>query len=132
MGADPGDAKAELTQIAIDYIKSNAFRVVHADGAVGGLNPRGNLHISFYNERMPIPQQVTHSVEGRALKEEIGRVQRDAVVREVEVDVHMTVGNAKSLVTWLQGKIDEYERVKQEEQRQTKKKKAKGTNGKKK
>ena len=41
------DAKRTVT---FDYIKSNLFRVIHADGVWGGIAPTGKIHLSFFND----------------------------------------------------------------------------------
>jgi hypothetical protein len=85
--------------INFDYIKSNQFRVIHADGAFLALGPNG-LTISFFAERQPIPRRVTHKVNSNGtLGDEIveQRVVRDAVVRDTEVAVTMNMETAKRI-----------------------------------
>lgn len=100
-------------QIPFHYIKSYYYRVVHADGAFGGVTTRGLIHMDLFSERNPIPQMMTHQVQpdGR-LGEEIpgGTVRREGVVREVEVGATMDLHTAKALLTWLQDKIDVLEK----------------------
>ena len=51
------------SQLKFDYIKSNFFRIVYADGIYGGPTPRGsNLQMVFWSQRQAIPQQVIHKV----------------------------------------------------------------------
>lgn len=92
---------AEVAQLQFDYIKSNFFRVVYADGAHGGYTPRGNFHMVFFNERLAIPQSTTHAIVDGQLGPEIDRVARQAIVREAEVDVVMNLQVAESLHVWL-------------------------------
>ncbi len=91
------------------YLKSSQFRVVHVDGAHGGLTPRGQIQMALFNERQPIPQQTLEKLtpEG-GLGDEIKdkRIQKEGLIREVEVEAIMTLESAKSLVTWLQQRID--------------------------
>lgn len=94
------------------YIKSNYFRTVHCDGAIGAISPRLQaIEVAFYSERLPIPQVVAHKIDVKngQLKEEIltERVMRDGVVREVEVNVVLDIDGAERLVEWLNGKIRE-------------------------
>ena len=104
--ADETSQKAQT--ISFDFIKSSAYRVVHADGAWGGLNVRGNIFMAFYVERPAIPTRITNAItpEGR-LGEELSREQRPAVVREVEVGVVMDLVSAKSLHDWIGAKLEE-------------------------
>ena len=96
----------------VDYIKSNYFRVVHADGIFGGLTPRGNIQMEIWSERQPIPKQTTYRLveegDGFGTPEEIveSRVVRDAFIREVEVGVVLDLGLAKSLIEWLKIRVE--------------------------
>ena len=107
----------EQTKLSFHFVKSNLFRVIHADGAWGGVTPHSNIHMALYSERQPIPQQVTYeiregSVLGEELKEE--RVGKSGIVREIEADVVLDLNAAKSLVEWLQqhiGTLEQLERA---------------------
>lgn len=107
-----------------DYIKGNLYRIVHADGVVGGIAPSGNLVFSFFNERLAIPQQVTHSIvlegEGVAkIAEEIRsqRVTRESLVREVEVGIVMDFNNVESLHRWLGEQLEKLRSVDEHKKR---------------
>lgn len=96
------------------YIKSSAYRVVHADGVIGGPTPNGHLHASFFSERLPIPTVIDQAVRdaggGRGvLGEETFREGKNGVVREVEVGVAMTLDMAKRLHGWLGRHIEQLE-----------------------
>ena len=95
-------------EIVFHYIKSNHFRVVHADGVWGGVTPRGLVQINFYSERQPIPKQTVHGInEDQTLGDEIQdqRVTREGVVREIEFGAVMDLRAAKSLRDWLDKKL---------------------------
>ena len=95
-------------KIRFHYIKSNYFRVVHVDGAHGGITPNGNIFFSAYSQRQPIPQITTQKVEpDGSITEEIReeRVVKDGIVREVEVGIMMDASTAESLHKWLGEKI---------------------------
>jgi hypothetical protein len=101
-------------EIEFDFIKSNLFRVIRADGAFGGLAPNGVVHMALYSERQPIPTKVVHTViSNTQLGPEIQekRQGRKAIVREVEVDVTMDVGQAIVLRDWLTDKINQYQQI---------------------
>lgn len=105
----PPGIDVEAGRIRFDFIKSNFFRVIHVEGIFGGNSPRGLINMAVFNERWPIPKQITHEyTEGRSGKE-IERVARDAIVREVEAQLVMNVQTAKSICKWLQDKINNIE-----------------------
>ncbi len=102
-GIDEGSQRVKY-----DFIKSNFFRVIHVDGIFGGVTPQRLIQMSVWNERWPIPKQVSHKLlpEGQ-LGEEVPeeRISRDAIVREVEAHLVMSLETAQQMFKWLQGRI---------------------------
>lgn len=100
-------------EVVFRYFKSNFFRVVHADGAWGGLSPQGDIHISFYNERAAIPDSsklvVSQKTNQLVRPEEFEASSR--FVREVEVDVIVDLSTAIQLRGWLDDKIKHLRRL---------------------
>ena len=100
--------------VKFHYKKSNLFRVLHADGAWGGLTPEGNIFFTFYNSRPPIPEVLVQPVEeDGTLGPEIPelKVSKDGIVREVEVGVTMTPENVQSLIEFLKGRLEHVEKI---------------------
>lgn len=97
-------------QIDFHYIKAPAYTTYHADGAIGARTPRKLIHISFYSERIAIPQKVTHAVEesGR-LGAEISTEGKSGIIREVECGVSMDIHTAKALKEFLEKLIKEHQ-----------------------
>jgi hypothetical protein len=103
-------------QVAFHYLKSNLFRVVHADGFVGGITPRGLIHFVTYSERAAIPQIVINEVDaqtGGVVGKEIQQIGREGIVREMEVDTMIDLATARSLRDWLTTRVDELEALRQ-------------------
>jgi hypothetical protein len=103
-----GDPKPEEHKtVPVHYIKANDFRVIHCDGVYGGPAPNGKwIHASLFSERLPIANQITYGLnEGGQLGEEVARVTRSGLVREIEVDVVMNTETAEALATWLLSKV---------------------------
>ena len=95
--------------VPFHYIKSNQFRVLHADGAIGSLTPSGLIYVGFYSERAAMPQMQVHEITesgqiGPEHPEE--RVSKKGIVREIEVGTIMSAETAAFLVSWLQERID--------------------------
>ena len=98
-----------------DFIKSPLFRVIHMDGVFGGMTPRGDLFLSFFSERFPIPTTIVHEIKstgevGEEIRSE--REGRKSIIREVEVGVHVDLEVAKTFVTWLGRQIEAAEKQK--------------------
>ena len=113
----PSNGKKIPAKIKFDYLKSSLFRVIHADGVWGGVTPRGQIQMTFWNERAAIPTQMTYEASddgkvGDEIKAE--RQSRDAIVREVEALVILDLVTAKSVLKWLQARIEFAEAMRKE------------------
>ncbi|MGV3719837.1 MAG: hypothetical protein ACO1SX_02915 [Actinomycetota bacterium] len=101
-------ADAPSRQIRVHNIKSNYFRVVHADGVWGGVTAHGFVQMAFWSERTAIPKELTYTFEpgSKELKESPeDRTGREGWVREMEVSVLMDLPTAISFRGWLDEKI---------------------------
>ncbi|WP_316230377.1 hypothetical protein [Bradyrhizobium sp. SZCCHNR1051] len=108
-------APAEVPDtVSFFYIKGTQFRVVHSDGVIGGITPRGFIHCAFYNERAAIPQVQTHNVspEGQ-LSPPVSTDGKVGIVREIDFDVIMTKQAAVDLRDWLTQQIKELDQYAQ-------------------
>jgi hypothetical protein len=105
----------EDIKVKFHYSKSNLFRVIHADGAWGGLTPDLQVFFSLFNSRPPIPQ-----ILGFNLKDGVGpleevpdmTVSKDGIVREVEVGVVMSLENVQALIDFLKGRLEAADKIK--------------------
>lgn len=115
MTEDQGLNPEEQTQhqvVSFDYIKSNLFRIVHVDGAVGNITPQGRLHLAFWSERNPIPRQVVHEImPDGTLSDEIQQVSRGSIVREVEVGLMIDPETARALIDLLKDSLENLDRL---------------------
>jgi hypothetical protein len=108
------DDKSAPGKIRFHYLKSSAYRVIHVDGAHGGVTPHGYIQMSLLSERHPTPQISTYALsETKRLGEEMldERVGRDGLIREVEVTALMDYRTAIALRKWLNDRIAELEQT---------------------
>lgn len=114
-GTTPGSAEKDEAipgTVPVHFIKSNLFRVVHADGFWGGATPHGKIQLIPFNERNAIPQRLLlHDVEGVARERPGSRVGRKGIVRELEVDVLMDLNTAISLRDFLDQQIKQLQGI---------------------
>jgi len=103
----PDDNKARK-EIAFHFIKSPQFRVIHADGVIGGLTPNNNIHFALFSERLAIPQEVIHTINpDGSLGGERKPKGKEGIVREMDVDVVMSLETAVVVHEWLTKRIEE-------------------------
>ena len=98
-----GDIKQEA-QVVFEYIKDPMFRSAHADGFVGGLTPNGHIHLAFFSERSLLPKKHVYKLNsdgslGPEVPDE--RASREPIVRDIQVDVVLTLLAAEGLKNWL-------------------------------
>ena len=103
---------SESPVIDFQYIKGSGFRSAHIDGAIGGLSPKGFLHVALFNERIAIPTKTTHSLlpSGKLGSEILeDRIVKSGIVRELEIDLIMNEETVRELRNWLDQKLEEFE-----------------------
>lgn len=110
----PG-SRPSRTEMEAEFVKSNFYRVVHADGAFGGVAPNGQIRMAIYSEAQRTPQTMTYDISSGKLRE-IGRYPEVSsgpalFTRELEVDIAMSLPVARVLHRWLGDKISEVERL---------------------
>jgi hypothetical protein len=104
-----------LEEIEFNYLKSNQFRVIHADGAIGDETPAGKLFLAFYSERHLLPDSQTFKVneEGRLVSEVLEKRKVNSngnVMREMEIGIMLDIEVAKGFVISLVNMIREIEK----------------------
>jgi hypothetical protein len=94
-------------KIAFFYQNSPLSRTVHADGAWAGLTPQLEIQFSFFNDLRPTPEYILHRLTDQGLGEEVERIERQGVIREVEVNVVMNPANVEELIKLLSRMVAE-------------------------
>ena len=82
--------------------KGNFFRVIHVDGAIGGLTPTRDIFMSLYSQRIAIPKIIEQSLslEGK-VGEEVKREGKEGIFRELEIGVVLSPTTARQIAEWL-------------------------------
>jgi hypothetical protein len=102
-------ADSSHNTLEVHYNKSNFFRVIHMDGCIGGLSPRGFIHCNFYSERYAIPLKSELTL-GPDRPVERTTEQKSGMVRELEIDVIMDINAALSFYVWFGKQLEQLRR----------------------
>ena len=96
-------APTNVRKLNIHFIKSTQFRVIHASGVWYGGDNQGNLHLTFFNERTPIPQKLVLNINDKGVVGDVPaqHVTKEGIVREMEVDVILSLPAAWELFNTL-------------------------------
>lgn len=110
-----------LPTVEVHYIKSPSYHELPCDGAIGGINPRGDtIWMALFSERAPIPQVVSYQAtpgpaeDVFALDETASPkfVQsRQGLIRVVDVSAYLSLASAKRLHAWLGERITQLEQT---------------------
>lgn len=103
--------KGKPDVVDVHYIKTHSYRTYFADGVFGGLTPTGKLYMEFFLHRSVTPQIIKYktSPEGFISKEEVERIGKSGIVRQIEAGIEMDIHTAKVVREWLDSKISESE-----------------------
>jgi hypothetical protein len=100
----------EQGRLVFGYDKDPGYRLVYANGAQGGVTPKGEYTFDLFFEHAQPPAKVVHSITPDGLGPEVERVPQGAqVMRELVVGVIMTPASAKSLAHWILENIRQFE-----------------------
>lgn len=97
--------------IKIKYIKSYDYKTVLTTGIYGGLANSGLINANFFTDRTIIPKSQTIEINDAGEPIGIPIEEKDGdMTREVQIGLLMDANTAKAVVSWLQAKIDEFEK----------------------
>ena len=92
---------AEKNQIPIHYIKIQSLETKVVTGAIGGITGNALINMDLFIDRVPIPQTVNYEVIDGIVRQEMDRIGKDGLVREVHTSVVFDIRVAKALSEWL-------------------------------
>jgi hypothetical protein len=103
-------AEETRRKITITTRKAEGFRVVPAEGAIGGITPSQMYQINFYIEAPNIPTDITHELlqDGKLGPQVSHRQEGGDVVREIQCAVLMTLQQAEALARWIMNTIKQH------------------------
>lgn len=103
-------------RVVYRYEKNPDYRVIFANGAIGGVTPRGDIKFDLFIEYLETPEETVHSITPDGLGPEIERTPHGpGFTRQSQIGVIMSPGQAKSLAYWLMGQVDAMEKKKRGE-----------------
>lgn len=97
--------------------KSPQCVTLHADGVWGGLTPQGQIVMGFFAEQFQPPDRVLYQLPATlpgAMKED-SRTGGGYVGREIQAQVFVTPSMARSMIAWLNEKLESLEATMQEQ-----------------
>lgn len=101
-------------QITFHYKISPEYKVYALHGVYGGVNAFGEIIMSCYTERGPIPRMEVFQINEKGALEEppTEREIKDGAIRDVIAGFSLTPQSARSLAVWLNQKADDLDKMK--------------------
>jgi len=105
------------TEFTFKYIFTYDYNPDYINGAHGGVTPRGELVVNFYQERQPLPNAITHELNPSGhIGGEVAVEPEDlnkSLVRFVSNGIVVNYQTARDLHFWLGEKLKEMEAYEQ-------------------
>lgn len=103
----------QVNEIKFTYQKGNFYRVIHVDGAHGGVSPSARyIHMNLFSERRTIPKEQFFLVPEQGVASALGppfsTTDIGGIFREIETCAVMDIDTAKAIHAWLGKKISEF------------------------
>lgn len=94
--------------VKFEFRKSPDYRQIYANGAFGGPTAKGEMKFDLFIEYRQGPDAVYHSVTPDGLGPEVRREPDDLpFIRESQVGIVMTIGEAENFARWLLGHVEQ-------------------------
>lgn len=104
---------SDKQRVKFKYIFTYDYNPVYINGAHGGITPRGELVVNFYQERPPLPNAISHEINPNGtIGSEVSVSPEDlnqTLVRFVTNGVVVNYQTARDLHFWLGEKLKEME-----------------------
>jgi len=104
----------EKKELVLHYVEDGDCRTCYANGAFGGMSPRGELVVNFFIDQLPLPAKEILAVEGGTPTRQVAREEKYEddggqlhTERHIVARVVMSLGVAQSVAQWLDGKVKE-------------------------
>ena len=105
--AEKKKSTQQKDKITFHYIKADNFHSILSTGVIGGITVNSLIDMNFFTDRVTIPQQLTFEVDKNGvILNECHRETKEGAVREVHFGALINLETAKSLIKWLNEKID--------------------------
>jgi hypothetical protein len=105
------DEQNSKRNIIFRYEKHPDYRVIFANGAIGGTTPRGDIKFDLFIEYLEVPDETVHMITADGMGPEIERTPSSSpLTRQSQIGVIMNPGQAKSLAYWLMSQVDTIEK----------------------
>ena len=106
--------REERATVTFEFTQSQHHRVIHVDGAWGGITAQGLIAMDFFSEYKSPPDSIRFQFEVGKPATELARVGGDAFIREREVTAILNLQTATAIRDWLNQKIGELDALNKE------------------
>lgn len=105
----------EKREVVFHYVEDGDSRTYYANGAFGGVSPKGEIVVNFFIDHTPIPTVEAFAVDSAGMmgkqtrREEKYETEQGQlhVQRRVVARMVMNLADAQSIAQWLSGKVTE-------------------------
>ena len=103
-----------MATVKFKFVFEDSYNPVYCNGAMGGIQPNGEIVLNFYTERRPLPRSDIRELSDDGTFTETPRFEptdfSNTIIRFVQNGVIMNKDTAKDLHSWLGSIIEELEK----------------------
>ena len=111
------EKKESRQKLRFKYVFDDDYNPVYANGAYGGVSPRGEIVINFYHERPALPRDTFQGLSVSGFpegEEEVPDEVSRTLIRKVTAGVVMNYDTAKAVHEWLGRHLRRLEQARKE------------------
>lgn len=106
-----------MQEVKFKYIYPDSYNPQYINGAVGSIDPSGEITINFYHERAPIPKIEFRDLSSEGTPLESFRLEPSNLdtffIRNITSGITMNYSTSKALYEWLGEQLEIYEKRKE-------------------
>ena len=102
-------ADKDPTMVKFIHKFTDDYRIIPANGAWGGVSPRGDLLMHFFIEHAKVPQEeIQVAKEDGSLSPPKKKIKEIEIVRTMQIGVNINIEQATHLANWILENVERY------------------------
>jgi len=112
-------ANKDKTTVKFVHKFTDDYRIIPANGAWGGVSPRGDLLMHFFVEHTKVPREEIQVVkEDGSLDSSRKKTKEVEIIRTMQIGVNMNIEQVTHLANWILENVERYKRGKMDKKKE--------------
>jgi len=98
-------------QVKFKYIIPDHIQDCHVSGVYGGMNPKGEITMHFFNERPAIPKEAIITIDDDGTTAETKHTFGADLIRIIQASMTVDFDTAVAIHEWMGRKIEKHQKL---------------------